>query len=84
MPAEYVVVDSRRLSTETLNLPESTMALKIDEPMLPLAYNMITSCPLKWLVRNEELTPIIITVLIVCVMLQTESFKASLGEVRKA
>jgi hypothetical protein len=56
------------------------MALKIDEPMLPLAYNIITSCPLKWLVRNEELTPIIITVLIVCVMLQTESFKASLGK----
>jgi hypothetical protein len=34
-------------------------------------------------VRKEELTPIIITVLIVCVMVQTQSFKPSLREVTK-
>ena len=31
-------VDSGRLRTETLNLPESTMALKIEAPTLPPAW----------------------------------------------
>jgi hypothetical protein len=38
MLAAYVLVDSGRLRTETLNLPELTIALKIEAPMLPLAW----------------------------------------------
>jgi len=42
MLAGYVLVDSGRVRTETLNLPELTMALKIEAPMLPLAYLVVS------------------------------------------